>query len=177
MSMSAGRISFANGHSRAGFGRAWTKEDGGHASASVKAQLERAFSEPHKTKGTARKHTSMLPELRGVAFGSSLERRRGEYLAIRVREGTLTDLSFHPKVALLSTRTYTADSQYRVAATGEMITEEVKHAAWKVDKKHSRFHEIIHIWIDYGPWTLRIATWDKDRGWHESDILVDGRGE
>lgn len=85
----------------------------------------------------------------GIAFDSMAERRRYQELKLREQRGEIDDLTMQPIFTLHAPTPqgelkfigrYTADFAYRVVATGEIVTEDVKGVrtqlfTWK--KKHA----------------------------------------
>jgi len=160
------------------FGKPWTRDDFKNRSPVVRAQAERIFdNDTHSPGKPAPRHAgtrcfSQWPELDGVAFDSGLECRRAETLAALARAGEIADLRFHPRHTLSAAAVpYTADAEYTEAATGRVITEEVKPVRWRRLRIHRRFVDIVRLWSVYGPNRLRVVVPDG-RGWIERDVLT-----
>lgn len=102
--------------------------------------LEEAL-ERIRTGGTAAtatkapKYGNVRVEQDGIPFDSMAERRRYQELKLREQRGEIEDLTLQPVFTLHAPTPqgelrfigrYTADFAYRVVATGEMVTEDVK---------------------------------------------------
>ena len=126
--------------------------------ASVEAQLAALPARGRGNKFNAQAcYTELFPILRGIRFGSKVERDYGLILAARQLAGEITGLRCHPTFHLGPARiSYKAD--FGCFENGMAIAIEVKGVMTE------RFRMVCRLWAVHGPCELRVVRRCRGQG-------------